>query len=167
MILSNRIYAIPLKKNELIDYHNSQENTPLSKTLMFSSLVIEEVVKSAIENDLLPNLDDFDPDNVYSTMWLIVRRDDKKIIGSFCWHGAPNDDGDAEIGYGINEEFRRQGYMLETLNSIIAWTDNDPNLKRIIAETEIDNTASMRLLEKANFTKISERDNLAVFHFNK
>ena len=82
-------------------------------------------------------------------LWLIVRKDGK-CIGNLSFKGVP-DNGVVELGYGIQEEYRGFGYATEAVETILAWAFNQPGVTSVAAETEKDNAASRRVLEKCGF----------------
>jgi RimJ/RimL family protein N-acetyltransferase len=82
-------------------------------------------------------------------MWMIELKDGTHI-GDLCFKGLePN--GTAEIGYGILEEYQKQGYATESVKAALDWAFQNPEVTAIEAETEPDNTASQRVLEKCGF----------------
>ena len=82
-------------------------------------------------------------------MWMIDLRDGTHI-GDLCFKGLdPN--GMAEIGYGIREDYQGQGYATEAVNAAVIWALQQPGVTRVEAETEPDNKASRRVLEKCGF----------------
>ncbi len=81
--------------------------------------------------------------------WLIVRKDGANI-GNLSFKGIP-EDGIVEIGYGIAEEYRGYGYATEALEAILEWAFDQPGVTTVAAETEPDNAASRRVLEKCGF----------------
>lgn len=82
-------------------------------------------------------------------MWMIEKRDGTHI-GDLCFKGL-GPAGSAEIGYGILDEFRGQGYAAEAVKAMIAWAFQDPRVSVIEAETDPENKASQRVLEKCGF----------------
>ena len=57
----------------------------------------------------------------------------------------------AEIGYFIHNQFWRNGYAFEALESILDFTANELKFHRIEAHVSVGNTPSIKLLEKLNF----------------
>ena len=47
--------------------------------------------------------------------------------------------------------FEKQGYMTETVRALCAWAKQQPGVRHITAETEPDNRASHRVLQRAGF----------------
>ena len=71
-------------------------------------------------------------------------------MGNLSFKGF-NDDGSVEIGYGIDEAYQGQGYATEAVNAAVMWALQQPGVTRVDAETESDNKASQRVLEKCEF----------------
>ncbi len=71
-------------------------------------------------------------------------------IGDLCFKGLDSN-GVAEIGYGILEEYQGQGYATEAVTAALSWAFQNPNVTAIEAETDADNAASKRVLEKCGF----------------
>lgn len=92
--------------------------------------------------------------------WMIVRKDNMHIIGDIGFHGKPDEKGQVEVGYGIVESERRQGFGFESLKAIIDWAVSMDNVKTIIADCLIDNKPSARMLEKAGMKEINRDEEL-------
>ena len=88
------------------------------------------------------------------SLWMIVRKDGRHI-GNLSFKGVP-ENGVAELGYGIAEEFRGYGYATEAVETILAWAFDQPGVTTVAAETEKDNAASRRVLEKCGFAPAGE-----------
>ncbi len=84
----------------------------------------------------------------YAT-WMIEKKDGTHI-GDLCFKGL-REDGTAEIGYGILEEYQGQGYATEAVQAVCRWAFGLAEIKSLEAETETGNAASQRVLEKCGF----------------
>ncbi|MBQ9510128.1 MAG: GNAT family N-acetyltransferase [Clostridia bacterium] len=82
-------------------------------------------------------------------MW-IIELSDGTHIGDLCFKGLISN-GITEIGYGIMEEYQGSGYATEAVKAAVKWAFENLDINAIEAETEIDNTASQRVLEKCGF----------------
>jgi len=82
-------------------------------------------------------------------IWLVTRHDGVQV-GDLSFKGL-NEDGSAEIGYGIIDEFQGQGYATEAVKAAANWALKQAGVLRVEAETEQDNTASQRVLAKCGF----------------
>ena len=87
-------------------------------------------------------------------MWMIELKD-RTHVGELCFKGLDSN-GAAEIGYGILEEYRGQGYATEAVKAVSAWAFQKTDVTAIEAETDAANTASKRVLEKCGFTATGE-----------
>ena len=93
----------------------------------------------------LQNPDQWD----WYAIW-IIELNDGTHIGDLCFKGLDSN-GVAEIGYGILEEYQGQGYATEAVEAALSWAFQNPNVTAIEAETDADNAASKRVLEKCSF----------------
>ena len=82
-------------------------------------------------------------------IWMIEDKDGARI-GDLSFKGR-GDDGSVEIGYGISEEYRGKGFASEAVDAAVRWALGQPGVERVEAETEPDNRASQRVLQKCGF----------------
>lgn len=82
-------------------------------------------------------------------VWFI-RLKTGETIGDLCFKGL-SEDGAVEIGYGLDPAFWGKGYATEAVSAMVSWAEKQPGVTVIEAETEPDNAASQRVLEKAGF----------------
>ena len=82
-------------------------------------------------------------------IWMIELKDGTHI-GELCFKGL-SADGTAEIGYGISEEYQNNGYATEAVRAVLEWAFSHPEVTAVEAETDDDNIASKRVLEKCGF----------------
>ncbi len=95
---------------------------------------------------------------MWHSFWLIVRKEDRSIIGSADFKDVPDPYGDVEIGYGLGKEFEHNGYMTETVKVMCNWALNQSEVNSVIAETEMAGLASQRILARCGFKKYKETD---------
>ena len=122
---------------------------PASSAQMKSFIAAErnEELKAAYTEMLEGSLAHPDQREWYA-IWMIERKNGTHI-GDLCFKGLLN--GVAEIGYGISEEYQNQGYATEAVGAAVKWALKQSGVKQIEAETEPDNNASRRVLEKCGF----------------
>jgi RimJ/RimL family protein N-acetyltransferase len=82
-------------------------------------------------------------------MWMIEKTDGTHI-GNLCFKGIEAGC-NPEIGYGILEEYRGQGFATEAVRMVLKWAFRHPETKAVEAETDPDNAASQRVLMKCGF----------------
>ena len=87
-------------------------------------------------------------------IWMIERKDGAHI-GELCFKGL-SEDGIAEIGYGIADDYQGCGYGSEAVTAVVNWALRQPGVMCVTAETEASNIASQKVLNKAGFTPTGE-----------
>ena len=81
-------------------------------------------------------------------MWMIEKTDGTHI-GDLCFKGL--EEKNPEIGYGILDEFQGHGYATEAVTLAVEWAFSQPGVLAVEAETDPDNIASQRVVEKCGF----------------
>lgn len=76
---------------------------------------------------------------------------DGVVVGDLGFHGAPNADGEVEIGYGIVPARRGEGLVSEAVRALAAWALAQPGVTAVVAETDEGHEASERVLRAAGF----------------
>jgi len=160
MIETKRLILLPLTYCQLQKYIQNDQSLEEELNLEKSFRTISTELKEALENDILPGVINSGSNYLFSTLWTIIFKPVKKMAGDLCFSGVPDDNGEIELGYGIHEGFRNNGFMTEAIDGIIQWAKNQPSVKAIIASTEKENVASFTVLVKNNFVKTGETDTL-------
>lgn len=96
-----------------------------------------------------------DPENrLFCTAWKITSADaPQTVIGDLCFKGAPDEYETVEIGYGVEPEYRNQGYATEAVGLLTAWAFAQKGVSFVSAQADAENTASLRVLEKSGFVR--------------
>ena len=162
MIETKRLLIKPLTAEELKKHIDSPSDFAKELGLVPSQSLIANETKEAILNDLLPNITDTTKDSDFYTMWILIEKGKKAIIGGICFHGEPNEKGEVEIGYGTDVEYRNKGYMTESISGLIHWIRENKNVRSITAETENTNISSIKVLENNDFKLIQQCDNSVI-----
>ncbi|UXY28321.1 GNAT family N-acetyltransferase [Streptomyces sp. HUAS TT20] len=89
-------------------------------------------------------------------LFVLVRREDGRAIGGMGFHGAPDEDGRAEIGYDLVEGARGQGYATEALRALSRWALARDDVRTLFATVDLANTASQGVVTRAGFKQVSE-----------
>jgi [ribosomal protein S5]-alanine N-acetyltransferase len=92
----------------------------------------------------------------YYGLWLIAVPDDE-VIG---WCGLrPGDTlNDPEILYGLSATHRKQGYATEAARAVIDYAFSLSNIESVWAATDVNNTPSYKVMERAGMTFEAQRD---------
>lgn len=92
--------------------------------------------------------------------WIIIRKDTREIIGDAGFKGYNASEQNADIGYGIKKEERRQGYAEEAVNKLIQWAFSTEIIKEITARSYTNNHASAKLLIKVGFAQVKQDEEM-------
>ncbi len=87
--------------------------------------------------------------------WLIVEAD--TIVGLCGYKRCPTPDGEVEIGYGVAAAWRGRGIATRAVAALLDRAAESGAIRRMTAETAVDNIASRRVLERNGFTPIGAR----------
>lgn len=89
-------------------------------------------------------------------LFVLVRRADGLAIGGLGFHGAPDEDGRAEVGYDLVESARGNGYATEALRALSAWALARDDVRLLFAVIERHNFPSQRVIARAGFKQVSD-----------
>ena len=123
---------------------------PASSNVMekFIEMQTDEILKAAYTEMLEGCLKHPEQWKWYA-IWMIELKDGTHI-GELCFKGIDSN-GSVEIGYGISEAYEGNGYGTEAVLAVVHWAIEQKEVTRIEAETEPENIASQRVLEKCGF----------------
>ncbi|MBC9910766.1 GNAT family N-acetyltransferase [Chitinophaga varians] len=117
--------------------------------------------------ELLPHLIELlqhDPKSFPWLLWAIVSAADNTVMGDIGFKGRPDENGMVEIGYSLLPAHRNQGYMREAAAALITWAFQQPFVKSIEAECEVDNIASGKVLQRLGMRQTGMQDNMLRWH---
>lgn len=151
VIETQRLLIKPLTVAQLSKYSNMAYELEAELDLNVSPRHIERALADAIQQMIqtAPSLsaDQF----LFFTLWTIIDKKKRVMVGDLCFKGPPTTDGEVEVGYGTHEVFWNQGYMTEALAAVVDWARKQPAIQTILAETDQANEASCRTLIKNQF----------------
>lgn len=82
-------------------------------------------------------------------IYLLVHREEQRLIGLAGFKGRPDEQGTVEIGYSLLESYRGQGLATEAAQALVRFAFTHPRVRRVTALTQPARNASCRVLEKA------------------
>jgi len=80
--------------------------------------------------------------------WIIEDRQAHRLLGSIAAHPTL---GRVELGYLLARDAWGNGYMPEAVTAVTEWFLSQPEVFRVWALCDVENTGSARVLEKAGF----------------
>jgi RimJ/RimL family protein N-acetyltransferase len=91
-----------------------------------------------------------EPDATGWGTWYVVRRKDPLLVGAVGLKGRPRD-GTVEIGYTLVPEAQGRGYATEASRALVGFALADPEVRRVVAQTQPHHAPSIRVMERLGF----------------
>lgn len=160
MIETKRLILRPLTYEQLLKYSNLDGSLEEELNLEKSPRSISPELREALDYGIIQNVADETQNYLFSTLWTIILKASNQMVGDVCFKGEPNIDGEIEISYGTHFEFRRKGYMTEAVGEMLKWAKKQPDVRKLLANTEKSNLSSQRVLRNNGFLQIVEADGI-------
>ncbi len=125
-----------IRSNDQVMYYM---DTYKHQTIQDSEKLIKDVLKSFKEQT--------------GINWAIIDKSTNKFLGYFGYWRIMKENCRAEIGFALKPEFWGNGYMNETMNSLIDFGFNGLKIHSIEANVNPMNESSIHVLENLNFKK--------------
>ncbi|MCW3820532.1 GNAT family N-acetyltransferase [Micromonospora sp. DR5-3] len=87
-------------------------------------------------------------------VYLIVPRSSGQVVGSAGFYGPPSESGEVTIGYGMVESAWGNGYGTAAVAGLIEVCHAYSGVTTVNADTDLENIASQRVLEKNGFERV-------------
>jgi len=84
--------------------------------------------------------------------WAVIEKESGKITGS-CGYAYPHDTPEVELGYLFARDVWGKGFATEAARAVLDYGFEKLAFREIIAITDLENTASQKVLEKIGFTR--------------
>lgn len=111
----------------------------------------DEDMKQAY-GDMLETMEQLPGQEEWGTEWEIALVSGQRI-GGIGFKGTPDAEGIVEVGYGIDEAYRRKGYGAEAVKAMVKWALEQEGVRCVTAQTETDNSISQKVLLKNGFVR--------------
>lgn len=135
VVKTERLFINPLSNSEIENLIAKEQDTDMKKAY-------SEMLDGCKQNP---------EQRIWYAVWNMQLNDETgRSVGDLCFKGL-NSNGMVEIGYGIKKEYEGQGYTTEAVTAMARWAIEQIGVKYVEAETDPDNKASQRVLEKAGF----------------
>ncbi|WP_181449664.1 GNAT family N-acetyltransferase [Streptomyces cyaneus] len=95
-------------------------------------------------------------------LFVLVRKEDDLAVGGMGFHGVPDEDGRAEVGYDLVEGARGRGYASEALTALSEWALARDDVQLLCATVEADNHPSQGVATRAGYVRATVEEERAV-----
>ncbi|MFD4970855.1 GNAT family N-acetyltransferase [Streptomyces sp. NPDC058424] len=89
-------------------------------------------------------------------MFVLVRQEDGRAVGGMGFHGVPDEEGRAEVGYDLAVSARGHGYATEALRALSGWALARDDVRLLVATVDRANLPSQRVVTRAGFVAVRE-----------
>ncbi|MGE7949422.1 GNAT family N-acetyltransferase [Lysinibacillus sp. NPDC093688] len=161
---TKRLRLIPLTAKYLDLLINEEKTLEIELSVSSNEVFLDEELRQALKFRLLKVLED-EENYIWYTNWVIVSKEKNCIVGGVMLKGLPNEQGEVVIGYYTFPQYQGKGYMTETVRMMKDWLLRQSNVKYVIADTDKNNIASHKVLQKAGATLYSESEELYFWRF--
>ena len=156
---TERLDLVPLNIIQLRQYLEQPNLLEQALGMSISREIVTENVQRAIRMKLSKMAHIDKAQFAWYTYWLIVIRSVPFGAGLAGFKGFPDQKGEVEIGYGIDRDYQRKGYMTEAAQAMIAWAFEEPSCHAVTARnTKKWNLASQRVLFKLGMKVYEEME---------
>jgi [ribosomal protein S5]-alanine N-acetyltransferase len=100
---------------------------------------------------------DADPGEAAWITRVIVDLARNVAVGRAGYHGRPDSVGMVEVGYSVDQVYRRQGYARAALAVLLERAAREPSVRTVRATISPDNTASRTLVLQYGFVEVGEQ----------
>lgn len=84
---------------------------------------------------------------------ITIENERRMLVGSVIFHGRPAD-GIAEVGYGVEERWQKNGFASEATRACVEWALAQEGILGVTATTPPWHAASIRVLERAGLVRL-------------
>ena len=156
---TQRLTLIPLTQEQLETGLRSINALSLNLGISLVSTLFDGIVQKAVNLKIEKMKQAPSLQHPWYTYFLIVCNTEKVGVGMIGFKGVPDANGAVEIGYGIDENYQRHGYMTEAVCEMVKWAFTHPDCKVVTASVvAVDNFASQKVLVKAGFSEVSSSE---------
>jgi ribosomal-protein-alanine N-acetyltransferase len=167
-IESERLKMIPLTHQLLQLLHDDRPAMELLLGLNISNMQIDPFYKNEVDDAMvnfwLPKTLEHPEKYKWYTNWEIILKSSSISIGGMGFAGEPNENGEVETGYMIDQNHQNRGYATEALQLLAKWAFSHADVSSIVIHTFDHNLASQKLLIKCGFSE-THKDNEGLMTF--
>jgi len=153
---SKRIEIIPLTLHEMRIFIKSRSDYEKHANLTVTGIEISEFYKDEIKETIQLEPESWTSKNkeyLFHTIWLMIQKESKTIVGQFVFNGRPNELGEVEIFFMVELPYRKQGIATEAMLEIIRWGCKTKLFRKVYIDADLQNKAAKASLNKLGFKK--------------
>jgi [ribosomal protein S5]-alanine N-acetyltransferase len=151
---SKRMEIIPLSLPEMRIFIKSRSDYEKHANLTITGVEVPEFYREEIKEMIQREPESWTSKNkeyLFHTIWLMIIKESKTIVGQFVFNGRPNSNGEVEIFFMVEEPYRRKGIATEAMIEIMRWGCKTKLFRKVFIDADFQNRAAMASLHKLGF----------------
>jgi len=156
---SKRMEIIPLSLHEMRIFIKSRGDYEKHASLTVTGVEVPEFYREEIKEMIQLEPESWTSKNkeyLFHTIWLMILKESKTIIGQFVFNGRPNEIGEVEIFFMVEKPYRRKGLATEAMLEILKWGCKTKSFRKVFIDADFQNKAAMASLRKLGFKQQPE-----------
>ena len=156
---SKRIEIIPLNLHEMRIFIKSRSDYEKHVNLTVTGIETPEFYRDEIKEMILLEPESWTSKNkeyLFHTIWLIIQKESKTIVGQFVFNGRPNELGEVEVFFMVELPYRKQGIATEAMLEIMKWGCKTKLFRKVYIDVDLQNKAAKASLNKLGFMQQSD-----------
>lgn len=146
-LMTERLILRPFEFEDLNDVQEYASDIDVCKYMLFGPNTLEET------NQFLGHLIHVAYKKTPITNLEYAIEFNHKVIGAVSMH-VDLEKNNAEIGWILNKKYHRLGIMTEAIIKLIDYGTSIFNISNLVAHSDLDNIASIRLMEKIGMKRV-------------
>jgi ribosomal-protein-alanine N-acetyltransferase len=156
---SKRIEIVPLNLHEMRIFIKSRSDYEKHANLTVTGVEVPEFYRDEIKEMIQLEPEWWTSKNkeyLFHTIWLMLLKESRTIVGQFYFNGRPNEYGEVEIFFMVEKPYRRNGIATEAMLEILRWGCKTKLFRKVFIDADFQNKAAMASLHKLGFKQQPE-----------
>ena len=161
LLRSARLAYHPLSIDDLVTYMRAEDRLERQLGLSSGRRQVSPDVRDMVEFYSLPKMKFASREaQLFLTLWIVIELESNQVVAELGFKGTPDQNSEIEIGYGTFPEQQGKGFMTEAVGAMSKWALARADVRGVLAETEQNNLASIRVVTKNGFSQFEQRDKM-------
>lgn len=161
VLASRRLKLRPLSLAQLTTYMKANDKLEKELGINPGGRIIAPEVKDMFEFYSFPKMKLASEEaRLFLTFWIVIDIESNQIVSELGFKGTPDQNSEVEIGYGTFPHQERKGYMTEAVGIVCKWALSRIDVRGVLAETDMRNAASIRVVQKNGFVQFAETNKM-------
>lgn len=104
---------------------------------------------------------------LWYTNWLAVLETANVMVGHASFLGGPNEDGIAELAFGIHDMYVMSGFTGQLIEALSQWALEQPSVKAVITEADNGDALLEKALAECGFARAEEGESTSFWKKEK